>query len=61
MNSGLMAIRGKLAITLMAVGMLLPTACPPEPGHDCYQSGQLLICPPQPPHKRPRPYPEPEF
>jgi hypothetical protein len=30
MNSGLMANRGKLAITLMAVGMLFPTACPPD-------------------------------
>jgi hypothetical protein len=59
MNSALMALRGKLAIPLMAFGMLFTTACPPEPHHYCYQSGQLVICPPQPPHKRP--YPEPEF
>jgi hypothetical protein len=61
MNRALMVLRGKLAIPLMAVGMLSTTACPPEPHHYCSQSGQLVICPPQPPHKRPRPYSEPEF
>jgi hypothetical protein len=61
MNSALMALKGKLAMTLMAVGMVFTTACPPESGNYCYQSGQGVICPPQPPHKRPRPYPEPEF
>jgi hypothetical protein len=52
MNGALMVLRSKLPITLMAVGMLLTTACPPRQCY-YYPAGQLVACPPQQPLEKP--------